>query len=74
MCCWNQRRSLEWGNGLGIQQQEAARGFSVQRAGEMGGMIQFTQVESETHFIGEQECDDNKREAGSNEKSISENR
>jgi len=44
-----------WSGGRGgMHQHEATRGFSVQRVGEMGGVIQFTQVESEKHFIGEQ--------------------
>lgn len=32
-------------------QQEARERVLVQRLGDMGGMIQFTQVESEKHFV-----------------------
>lgn len=45
------KQSLEWTGWEAMHQQEATKRVLVQRVGEMGGMIQFTQVEPEKHFI-----------------------
>lgn len=48
---------LDDGSVSGVEamcQQEARERFSVQRLGDVGGMIQFTEVESEKHFVREE--------------------
>lgn len=44
------KQSLEWTGWEAMHQQEATERVLVQRVGEMGGMIQFTQVEPEKTF------------------------
>lgn len=66
MCYWNQPRSavanrrserlatadlFHWRRVEAMCQQEARERVLVQRLGDMGGTIQFTQVESEKHFV-----------------------